>query len=65
MCSSDLASVAKGMHWFPLLETSGLSYEAPAGQSFMDTIVSIFPSNAVQPLARIRARITEKAVVHI
>ena len=46
-----LASVAKGMHWFPLLETSGLSYEAPAGQSFMDTIVSIFPSNAVQPLA--------------
>ncbi|MGI5934677.1 MAG: dicarboxylate/amino acid:cation symporter [Lawsonibacter sp.] len=46
-----LASVAKGMHWFPLLETSGLSYEAPAGQSFMDTIVAIFPSNAIQPLA--------------
>ena len=44
-----LASLAKGM--FPLLDTANASYEAPAPVSLMDTIVSIFPSNPITPLA--------------
>lgn len=46
-----LASVAKGIGLFTALQTSGLSYEPPAGQSLMDTIVNIFPSNPITPLA--------------
>ena len=37
--------------FFPVLETSGLSYEAPAGTPFMDTLVGIFPSNFIAPLS--------------
>ena len=37
--------------FFPVLETSGLSYEAPEGVPFMDTIVGIFPSNFIAPLS--------------
>ena len=46
-----LASVAKGAGLFVELNTSGLSYTPPEGQSIMTVIVNIFPSNAVQPLA--------------
>lgn len=46
-----LASVAKGIGLFTALQTSGLSYERPAGQSLMDTLVAIFPSNPITPLA--------------
>ena len=34
-----------------VIETSGLSYEAKEAPSFIDTIVNIFPSNAISPLA--------------
>lgn len=46
-----LASVSKAMGLFATLETSGLEYVPPEGQGIMTTIVNIFPSNAVQPLA--------------
>ena len=46
-----LASAAKGMHIFAAMETSGLAYEPPAGQSLMQTIIDIFPSNPITPLA--------------
>lgn len=46
-----LATIAKSLHLFPALQTTGLEYTPPEGQSLMDTIVGIFPSNAVQPLA--------------
>ena len=46
-----LASVAKGAGLFVELNTSGLQYTPPEGQSIMTVIVNIFPSNAVQPLA--------------
>lgn len=36
---------------FKLLETSQLEYTPVETQSFMDTLVGIFPSNAVEPLA--------------
>ena len=37
--------------FFPILETSDLSYEASAATPFMDTIVGIFPSNFIAPLS--------------
>ncbi len=43
-----LATLAKGM--FPLLDPSGASYEANTA-NIMDTIVGIFPSNPITPLA--------------
>ena len=46
-----LASAAKAMNLFTPLDTAGLEYAPPEGQSLMDTIVAIFPSNAVTPLA--------------
>lgn len=46
-----LASVAKGIGLFAALKTSGLEYTPPEGQSIMTTIVNIFPSNAITPLA--------------
>ena len=46
-----LASAAKGAGLFTALETSNLQYTPPEGQSIMTTIVNIFPSNAVAPLA--------------
>ncbi len=51
MLALIIASVAKGAGLFPPLETSELQYTPPEGQSIMTTIVNIFPSNAVQPLA--------------
>ena len=45
-----IASLAKG--FFPVLSTSGLTYEPAAEtQSFMDTIVGFFPSNFIAPLS--------------
>lgn len=38
-------------NFFPVLETSGLSYEAAETVPFMDTIVNIFPSNFIVPLS--------------
>lgn len=46
-----LASIAKSIGLFRPLSTSGLEYSAPAGQSIMDTIVGIFPSNFITPLS--------------
>ena len=46
-----LASAAQALHLFTPLATSGLEYTPPESQSIMDTIVAIFPSNAVAPLA--------------
>ncbi|MBR6542129.1 MAG: dicarboxylate/amino acid:cation symporter, partial [Anaerotignum sp.] len=43
-----LANVFKGN--FSQLETSDLVYEAAAAPSFIETIVNIFPSNAVAPM---------------
>ena len=37
--------------FFPILETSGLSYEAAPSSPFMDTIIGIFPSNFIAPLS--------------
>ncbi|MCQ2554204.1 MAG: dicarboxylate/amino acid:cation symporter [Clostridia bacterium] len=42
-----IGSLFKGV--FPVLETSGLEYTANSAK-FMDTLVGIFPSNAVAPL---------------
>ena len=36
--------------FFPVLETSSLTYEAPAATSPMDVIVNIFPSNFLAPI---------------
>ena len=46
-----LSTVARGAGLFKTLSTAGLTYEPPAGQSLMDTIVTIFPSNPITPLA--------------
>ena len=46
-----LANVVKMLGLFRALDTTGLSYTPPAGQSLMDTIVAIFPSNPITPLA--------------
>lgn len=43
------ANVFKGL--FKVLETTGLEYEAAASVSFMDTLVGIFPSNIIKPMA--------------
>jgi len=45
-----LANVAKAMNLFTALSTANLEYTPPAGQSLMDTIVAIFPSNPITPL---------------
>ena len=44
-----LANVFKNL--FPVLEVSGLEYEAKEAPSIMDTIVDIFPSNIISPFA--------------
>lgn len=36
---------------FRVLQTSGLEYELTQSADFMDTLVNIFPSNIIQPLA--------------
>jgi len=36
---------------FPLLETSGVTYEAAEGAGLMDTLVNIFPANIITPFA--------------
>ena len=50
MMALFLATLARHFSLFQTLETTGLSYEPPAGQSLMDTIVNIFPSNAIGPM---------------
>ncbi len=45
------ANLFKGLNWFPKLETTDLVYEAKQS-NFMDTIVAIFPSNALEPLVK-------------
>lgn len=37
--------------FFPILQTSELSYEASSSVNFMDTLVAIFPSNFIAPFA--------------
>jgi len=37
--------------FFPLLETTDLSYTAAESAGFMNTLVNIFPSNIIQPMA--------------
>ncbi len=46
-----LASLTKSIGIFRALETTNLEYTAPEGQSFMTTIVNIFPSNIIAPMA--------------
>ncbi|MBU5434998.1 dicarboxylate/amino acid:cation symporter [Pseudoflavonifractor sp. MSJ-37] len=46
-----LASGAQALRLFTPLATTGLEYTPPESQSLMDTIVNIFPSNAVSPMA--------------
>lgn len=36
---------------FPVVATTDLSYEAAEATSFMDTLVNIFPSNFISPMA--------------
>ncbi|MDD2428733.1 MAG: dicarboxylate/amino acid:cation symporter [Eubacteriales bacterium] len=43
------ANVFKGIGWFPQLETTELAYEAKSA-NIMQTIVNIFPDNAVKPM---------------
>ena len=43
------ANIFKGA--FKVLETTGLEYETSTSVSFMDTLVNIFPSNIIQPMA--------------
>lgn len=43
------ANLFKGM--FQVLQTTDLSYEVSQSTNFMDTLVNIFPSNIIQPLA--------------
>lgn len=43
------ANIFKGT--FKVLQTSGLEYEVATTVSFMDTLVNIFPSNIIEPLA--------------
>ena len=50
MLALFLATLARHFSLFKVLETAGLTYEPPAGQSIMDTIVAIFPSNAIGPM---------------
>ncbi len=47
-----LASGAKSMGIFHTLQTSGLEFTPPEGQSLMTTFVNIFPANAVDPLVK-------------
>ena len=57
MCTTAIAIVIglaggnlfKG--FFPILETSDLSYEASEAPPFMDTVVGIFPANFITPLS--------------
>lgn len=46
-----LASANIFKNFYPLLQTGSLDYTAPAPVNFMDTLVNIFPSNLIQPLA--------------
>ena len=43
-----IANLCKG--FFHQLATSGLEYEAAAAPSFIETIVNIFPNNALEPM---------------
>lgn len=38
-------------NFFPVLQTSELTYEATSSAPFMDTIINIFPSNFIMPLS--------------
>jgi len=46
-----LAGAVIFKRFFPVLATSDLAYEAKEATSFMDTIVNIFPSNFIAPMA--------------
>lgn len=46
-----LASIAKSLGLFQPLHTSGLEFTTPESRSLMDTLVDIFPSNPIVPLA--------------
>lgn len=46
-----LAGAVIFKRFFPVLATSDLAYEAKEAGSFMDTIVNIFPSNFIAPMA--------------
>ena len=46
-----LAGAVVFKSFFPVLATSDLAYEAKEAGSFMDTIVNIFPSNFIAPMA--------------
>lgn len=46
-----LANVARNVGLFPLISTSGAAYEAKPPVPFMQTLVNIFPSNPIAPLA--------------
>lgn len=45
-----LANIAKGLNLFSRLQTTGLEFTPPEGQSIMDTIINIFPANPIEPL---------------
>lgn len=44
-----MANIFKGS--YQVLQTSGLEYDSTATVSFMDTLVNIFPSNIIKPMA--------------
>ena len=44
-----VGNIAKGL--FPVLSTTGLSYEPAAATKMMDVIVNIFPNNFIAPMA--------------
>lgn len=45
-----LASAARGAGLFRAMQVSNLEYTPPVGGSLMDTVVSFFPSNLIEPL---------------
>ena len=49
--SLGLASIANSLNLFQPMQTSALEYSAPDRQSWMETLVSLFPSNPITPLA--------------
>ena len=53
-CFAIIIGMAGGnifKNFFPVLETSDLTYETAESTSIMDTIVNIFPSNFITPLS--------------
>ena len=46
-----LGTVMKSANLFTTIDTTTLEYTAPEGQGIMDTILAIFPSNFIAPMA--------------